>query len=168
MIAASPLRLSRSGILTMEHSHALSAEAESLSRCTADVRRHFEGGLSLRRVATHALAELEAARTDAAEPNWDGYGARPMHQDAYAYAERFIRSLPTTVPIPEVGADPDGEVSIDWDFGPRRVLSVSVGPSGRLAYAALIGPSKMRGTEWFADAAPSQILDVLSRLIRTL
>jgi hypothetical protein len=89
-----------------------------------------------------------------------------MDPAAYSFAKAFIRSLPTTAPTPDVGVDPDGEVSIDWDFGPRRILSVSVGPTGRLVYAALVGPNKVRGTEWLHEAVPEPILDVLSRLIR--
>ena len=167
MIAAHPLRLSRSGVLAPEHSHAVGADARKLSRHATDVRLYLERGVSLRRVTGNALFQLETAKIEAALPNWDGYGAKPIDDAAYAYAQSFIRSLPTTTPTPDVGVDPDGEVSIDWTFGPRRILSVSVGPSGRLVYAALVGANRVRGTEWFRDAAPDPILDVLSRLIRT-
>src|ERR1700687_6241070 len=132
MIAASPLKLSRSGVLTLEQSRALSAEAQTLWRYAAEVRYRFEELFSLQKTAAEALSQLDEAKSAAAVPNWDGYGARPIDEAAYALAKRFIRSLPTTTPTPEVGVDPDGEVSIDWHFGPRQVLSVSVGPSGRL------------------------------------
>jgi len=165
MIAANPLKLSRSGVLALEHSHALSEEAHDLWRCALEVRRRFEQLVSLGRAASNALASLETARAEATEENWDGYGGKPVDLAAYDFARKFIRSLPTTAPEPEVGVDPDGEVSVDWNWGSRRVLSVSIGPSGRLVYAALIGPNKIRGTEWFRDEAPDQILDVLSRVI---
>lgn len=165
MIAAPPHRLSRAGVLAFEQSHALSAEAQLIYRIAADVRRYFDEAVSLRREACRALAALETARVEALDEGWDGEGARPIDPIAYEMAKRFIRSLPTTAPAPSIAIDPDGEVSLDWDFGARRILSVSVGGSGRLAYAALIGTKKLRGTEWIDDSVPKPILEALSRVM---
>jgi hypothetical protein len=81
------------------------------------------------------------------------------------YAAKFIQALPTTVPVPDVSADPDGEVDLLWQMEPMRTISVSVGPNGRLTYAALIGTAQIYGTEWLSDEIPQPILDSLTRVL---
>jgi hypothetical protein len=63
------------------------------------------------------------------------------------------------------GADPDGEVDLLCQLDPTRTISVSVGPSGKLTYAALIGAAQSYGTEWLADEIPHPILDSLTRVL---
>lgn len=39
----------------------------------------------------------------------------------------------------EVTLEEDGEIGIDWGESARHVLSVSIGPRGRIGFSALIG-----------------------------
>lgn len=50
-------------------------------------------------------------------------------------ALEFAATLPSDVELPEVSIDPDGELAFDW-FKESGLLSVSVGRTGRLTYAA--------------------------------
>jgi len=127
---------------------------------------HLKEALSLRRVAESASVELEEVASEAASPNWDGYGAQAVDPRTVQEAKRLLDALPTTTPVPEVSADPDGEVAISWNLDSSWVFSVSVGPSGRLSYAGLFGTSKAYGTEWFLDEIPEAILDNISRLFK--
>jgi len=96
------------------------------------------------------------------EPNWDGYGAVPVTEEAYRLAYRFLESLPLGTPAPTVGAEPDGHITLDWYRTPRRTLSVSVSPDSELFYAALLpGPRKENGTEQFIGDVPLSILDLI-------
>lgn len=52
---------------------------------------------------------------------------------ARAQAEAFLRALPADLPRPELAADPDGRVSLDWG-GSGWMFSISV-VGTRLAYA---------------------------------
>ncbi|MGB7218158.1 MAG: hypothetical protein WBD07_05070 [Vicinamibacterales bacterium] len=103
--------------------------------------------------------------TAVATANWDGYGARPLDRRAYLAALRFLQALPTTTPVPDVSVDPDGEVDVLWYISPTRTLSVSIGPAGRLTYAALFGDTRSYGTEWFVNEIPQAILLNLSLVI---
>ncbi len=145
-------------------SNGVSREARVLWDAVSTARSHLFESLSLRGVAEAALAKLEEVRRESASLNWDGYGGRPLDLRAYAEAVRFLAALPPTTPVPAVGADPDGEVEIGWNFGPRCVFSVSVGPTGRLTYAGLFGMSKSYGTEWLGAEIPRAILDNLARV----
>ena len=61
--------------------------------------------------------------------------------------------------------DPDGEVSLEWYRGPRRVFSISIGSNDELTYAGIFGASKARGVEPFSFEIPHAVLDNLRRLL---
>jgi len=110
----------------------------------------------------HALSEaLEECSVD----NWDGYGAKAISRDSYRNAQLFSMTLPTTMPLPEVSVDPDGEVSFEWYRGPRMVFSLSIGAHNEINYAGLFGRNKVNGKEQFYDEIPKAILDNLDRLL---
>lgn len=50
--------------------------------------------------------------------------------------------LPENLPMPEVAAEPDGSISLDWIASRFRMFSVSVGANNRVAYAWLDGSEK--------------------------
>jgi hypothetical protein len=97
-------------------------------------------------------------------PDWDGFGALPVNQQTLLNAYTFLESLPLGCPAPSVGAEPDGQLTLEWHRGPRRTLSVSVTPDGELHYAALIGPNRVFGTEAFFGEVPGAILDLIRRI----
>lgn len=110
----------------------------------------------------HSLSEaLEECSVD----NWDGYGAKAISPDSYRNAQLFATTLPTTMPLPEVSVDPDGEISFEWYRGPRMVFSLSIGAHNEINYAGLFGRNKVNGKEQFYDEIPKAILDNLDRLL---
>ncbi|HEX3151908.1 MAG TPA: hypothetical protein VHR66_27800 [Gemmataceae bacterium] len=109
-----------------------------------------------------ALDELIAVAQECHEPNWDGYGARAVTPRALSDAFRFLQSLPYGFPLPSVGAEPDGHVTLEWYSSVRRSLSVSIDPDGYLHFAALMGTNHLYGTFTFFETAPRELL----RLIR--
>lgn len=112
-----------------------------------------------------AMESLEDVFQECSSENWDGYGARVVDGLTYVHARKFLEALPTTLPAPEVAAEPDGEIAFEWHIGPRWVFSVSVGRENELTYAGLFGRSTAHGTEdYFADEIPSAIMENLDRL----
>lgn len=114
-----------------------------------------------------AYDELAGMWEECRTPNWDGYGALPVEQDALRHAYVFIESLPLGSPLPAVGAEPDGHVTLEWYRSPRWTLSVSVSPDGTLYYAALFGTSDVRGSEPFFGEVPEIILSLIRRVCGT-
>ncbi len=110
------------------------------------------------------LPELEEVVRETSAPNWDGYDALPVATETFELAKDFLRSLPASVPIPSVGAEADGMLVFEWYHSPRRILSVSISPTGELHYAALIGASKSSGTEISYGKMPS-IIGLLIRQV---
>ncbi|MCC7415601.1 MAG: hypothetical protein IT176_00560 [Acidobacteria bacterium] len=133
------------------------------------IRRHLLDSYTVRRPVERVLDELDAVREEARFAGWNGYGAKALQTEAYQNAKLFLEALPTTAPSPEVSADPDGEVALDWVFGERKALTVSIGAAGRCTFAWMRGARTYRGTDWLDDdGIPAPIADALWRLVREL
>lgn len=93
--------------------------------------------------------------------------AIPVDRDTAHAALDFALLLPRFTPLPEVSADPDGEISFDW-FGPSgKMFSVSINKTGRLSYAGWFREdSRVHGTEKLVDSFPEEILRGLLRATR--
>jgi hypothetical protein len=111
-----------------------------------------------------AYDELGEVWEDCRHANWDGSGAMPVEQDTLGYAYRFIEALPLGYPLPSVGVEPDGHLTLEWYRNPRWTLSVSVSPEGTLYYAALFGSEDPRGSCSFFDEIPETLLFLLRRV----
>lgn len=108
---------------------------------------------------------LAAQAESCAKPGWDGHGAKPVSADAYRCAYRLVESLPPGCPMPGVGAEPDGHLTLEWYRTPSRVLSVSVSPEGELNYAALLGSASRRtGSEVFQSSVPGDLLHLIRQV----
>lgn len=112
------------------------------------------------------VEELSTIFVECSKEDWDGYDAKPVNLDAMNQALRFLQSLPLSVPLPEVSADPDGEVTFEWNADPRRILYMSIGLNGVINYAGLYGSSKSKGIEYFSDEVPDQVLRCIKRVYR--
>jgi hypothetical protein len=136
---------------------------QRLSGLWADVTAHARSNASDWRPLANAL--IEEIWQECQSPSWDGYGARAVPIGAKTRAQRFVDLLPYRLPAPDPAADPDGDVSLLWDFGPGHVFSVSVSADGTLTYAGLLGGGvKRHGVEPFNGNIPKIILQSIDEL----
>lgn len=157
----------RSGLITPTHSTARSDAATLLEAMVEEIRMHLLSSFTVRSAAESRLDELEEVRAEANAQGWNGYDALAIDPDACRQAKCFLDALPTTAPSPEISADPDGEVALDWIFGRQKALSVSIGPTGRCTFAWMLGKRTFRGTDWLDDdGIPASIVQALGRLAR--
>jgi hypothetical protein len=157
----------RAGLITPTRSTARSESATRLTDIREQIRRHLLDSYTVRRAAERTLNELDEVRAEAGFEGWNGCGGKPMHPDAYQNAKLFLEAMPTTAPSPEVSADPDGDVALDWVFGDRKALSVSIGAAGRCTFAWMRGLRTYRGTDWLDDdGIPAAIANALWQLAR--
>lgn len=115
---------------------------------------------SLRSVPQPLLDIYRACR----QRDWDGEGAEAVPEEAVARAAAFLAALPPTVPAPEVAADIDGDVCLDWIVASDRQLAVALNADGRLSYAALLGPNRTHGADSFRGCVPKPLLALLATL----
>ena len=111
-----------------------------------------------------ALEELGEVWEECRNLGWDGYGALPVEQDTLRTAYMLIESLPIGFPRPSIGAEPDGQLTLEWRKTSRRVLSVSVDPDGYVHYAGLFGTNKRYGTLACFSTAPEELLQLVRDL----
>jgi len=155
----------RNGLITPTRSTAQSESAKVLARLAEEIRFHLLTSYTVRNGAERTLSELDEVRAEASIDGWDGYEGKPMNPEAYINAKSFIEALPTTAPLPEVSADPDGDVALDWFFAPRKALSVSISGAGRCTFAWIRGHRTFRGTDWVDDdGIPENVAEALSQL----
>jgi hypothetical protein len=108
--------------------------------------------------------ELLKTFEECREPNWDGYGAQAAREETYHLAHQFLAALPLGTPLPSIGAEPDGHITVEWYRSPQRTLSVSIGCDGELYYAALLGTERVCGTETFRARMPQVLSDLIARI----
>jgi len=98
--------------------------------------------------------------------DWDGYGASAIDATTAANVRRFIEDLPAWLPTPEVVPESDGEIALEWNRGPSRVFSVSVGNTAALHYAGLFGRGVERhGVEPFSGVVSQEILRYIQEVV---
>lgn len=129
--------------------------------------------IQLWRVLASAFSDLKRTRSDRAlafselfamDQGVDG-NAVSVEAVTLVLAERFLTVLPLDIPSPEVGLDPDGEISFDWFGAGGQNFSVSLRKDGRLAYAgAFAGEKTKYGTDRLDDEIPREIVDAVREL----
>ena len=147
------------GLLT----RGFSETAQFIEETRSEGRRHLQQSNAFG-IEDTLRDELATVWEECRQPNWDGFQALPVIQDALRNAYRFLELLPLGFPAPSIGAEPDGHLTLEWHRGARRTLSVSVSPDGDLHYAALIGPNQVYGTETFVDEIPDTIIALIWRI----
>ena len=116
-----------------------------------------------RRLADARLTLLGMYR-DCMRADWDGYGASAITEDAFEEAKRIIELLPSSIEMPEIVAEPTGDIAFEWRRGRGRILVISVSGKHRIAYAGIFGDNKVHGSEYFEETLPLAIIQHLRRL----
>jgi len=146
--------------------NASGADARLRKQLTDAKRERRQAASSAQSLAVTALARV---LEECANPGWDGYDALPISVKAARRAEAFLDALPSSLTSPHVVPEPDGEIAVDWDFGPSLQLSISVGESGPLHFAGVIGEEygqrRVRhGTEPFEGPVAGDLLRYIHEL----
>lgn len=87
----------------------------------------------------------------AGKEDWDGEGALPVVPETVRVAEELVDFFPAFVDPPEVSASPQGEIDFDWVESREVMLTVSVCPSGEIAFAGIFDGLRMLGRKPWED-----------------
>lgn len=112
-----------------------------------------------------SLASLSEIVGDASNENWDGEGGLPVCAKAVARTAHLISMMPNDWPAPDIGVDPDGEISLSWTTGRRRTVSVSIGPESKIAMAWIIDGEKAYGADSFTTELPVLLTAQVDRIL---
>jgi len=114
----------------------------TLSGVSAHMRSSFTFGEPWR-LAISNLSELMA---ECSRPDWDGYGAPAVSAETAHNALEFIRTIPFSLPLPEISATSAGEITFEWAQTSRRIVTVAVGENGEIHFAVLNGVKRTFGS----------------------
>lgn len=148
--------------MTTTMSRGNTTTAEYLDNANQTKGRYFHESIAFGKSPAHS--ELYTILQACKAPNWDGYNALPVQGKTFQNAYIFIEALPLGYPLPSIGAEPDGHITLEWYHQPRWTLSVSISPEGILYYAALFGNSDVRGSDPFFGEIPKSILALIQRV----
>lgn len=152
------------GFFSPHTDRGLSFVAKRLTSRIKELRDGMTETETLGKSYRETLNALYQSYEECLAENWDGYRANAVSESDLKNAIRFLDTLPTVIPRPEISIDPEGEFAFEWYRGPESVLTVSIGRRGRLSFAARIGRKRAHGTEYFADELPAVVLENLERI----
>lgn len=143
--------------------HSGSSDAAlMIERAQNQIMNRFDSSVTLsRRGVIDSIYEAWQSTGESGKLNGDDVSISEEVKNA---SIRFVQNLPLGFPQPAVSGEPDGHVNFEWYRSPRRVLSVSIGPSNRLYWAALIGTESPRGSARYIERIPEIILDQIARV----
>ena len=109
-------------------------------------------------------ASLRRAVIDAKAESHEEDSSNPYNHSAWFSALKFVSDYPLELEEPtSVDVHPDGEFAFEWYESLRKMLIISVGKNGRLAYAGRFGLSRSFGTEFINDDFPRRITEEIKR-----
>jgi len=85
----------------------------------------------------------------------------------YTEVKELLQLLPSWIPMPDIGTDPDGEISFEWRKNNKNWIFVAnVSGKYKIKYAGLFGNDKIHGKVYFdfKCGLPTIIITSLKRL----
>ena len=141
-----------------------SPEAEIVSRLLEEALDHLSNTGTERQRLQNAVDALDEVYQECCEPNWDGYGAEAISEEAYQEAFKLLTLLPSSTPLPEIVPEPRGAIGLEWSTGKRFIFVASVRGENFITYAGIFAVNKTHGREYFSDAIPPIIADNIRRV----
>lgn len=109
--------------------------------------------------------QLDEVFEECSSDGWDGERAKSISGEVLRCTKTFLKSFPLGVEAPEVGAEPDGAITLEWYKSLDRVISISINPGGWLYFAAIIGIKKRNGMDFALFEVSEDLLELISQVV---
>lgn len=114
-----------------------------------------------------ARLQIDFINDHCAEDGWDDAETRRIEGTTIQLAYLFLDLLPDYCDVPDISPEPDGHIELEWYVQPRRTLSVSISPQGKIYWAALYGTEDPRGSCPFpSESLPETVLYWIGKITR--
>lgn len=151
-------------ITATSSSYGISDESNRLQGSIKNFRRHH-GETASGQQLSQVRSSLLDVFLDCREPNWDGYGAKPISEKAYFEAVKLLELLPSYLLLPDVVPEPTGDIALEWYKENQFVFVLSVSGNNIITYAGIFGTgNEIHGTENFTESIPRIIIENIQRL----
>lgn len=111
----------------------------------------------------HLIERVDEVYEECKEDSWDGDGANAVTVKCVELAKCFIRALGFGSD-PEIEAEPNGYITIDWELEDSDYLSISVDPEGFLHTSVSYGKEEYTGKAEFNLESP--IPDIVAHYVK--
>lgn len=108
--------------------------------------------------------KLDEIFRECSKEGWDGADAKPILEATLRNTKIFLKKFPLGVKSPEVGAEPDGAITLEWYKSPSKVISISIHPDEKLYFAAIIGVKKRHGVDFVSYDISNDLLELISQV----
>ncbi len=116
-------------------------------------------------IQTQITKVLEEIATECMNEDWDGYGAKPISDDACKALLGFISQIEPSLPVPEVVPESDGDIGLEWHVNNNRWLILSFHSREVVHYAARLDEYSKNDGILRLDQKQTRFLIELVRLI---
>lgn len=131
---------------------SVSPSGEYLRTKTTEHQTYARKPFSLDTRRNAALSALDELVQECCENGWDGEQAPAVTALTRKNVQAFLSAIPSDIPDPDFTPEPDnGSVSLEWYGGYRKIASVSIRESDRLAFASLHGTDVSSGAYRFSE-----------------
>jgi len=118
--------------------------------------------------AKGTFQQLEETFEECSSEGWDGERAKPITEEVFQNTKTFLKSFPLGIESPEIGAEPDGAITLEWYRSSSRVISISINPGGWLYYAAIIGATRRHGMDFALFDVSEDLLALIVEVTRKI
>ena len=139
------------------------ATSDEATRLAQSLERVLQSFRSAETLHAHAVRDLQDAFLDSREPDWDGYGANAVSDEAFLRARMFLDHVLKRFPSPTAAATPNGSLALEWAANGRRFI-ISIGEEDLLAFAGIFGSETVHGTATFVQDLPRAVWENLRRV----
>jgi hypothetical protein len=139
--------------------------AQYVNKVNQETKRYLHEIPSLSKEVVYD--ELRTIWEECKTANWDGNEALPVQEETNKNTYFFIQSLPLGYPLPSVGIEPDGHLTLEWHRDVRWTFSVSISPEGIIYYAALFDSETISGSEKFSGNISKPVLNLIQKVHTT-
>jgi hypothetical protein len=120
-----------------------------------------ELGLSAKGV----LQQLSEIFEECSHDGWDGGNAKGISSETMQNALKLLSFFPLGIEAPDIGAEADGAITLEWYRSPDKVISMSINPGNLLYYAAIIGTKRRHGMDFILTGVSEDLLELISFVI---
>ncbi|HOF33645.1 MAG TPA: hypothetical protein PKU84_13485 [Spirochaetota bacterium] len=161
MTAAATMNYSTAYLFSTQ---GISAEALSIDESKKSISNRLLDTFTMGERSRIILTRVVELTSIASVRGWDGYDGLPVTYGTHYYARRFMFRLPEHLPLPELSADPDGAISMEWYRMPDWIFSISIDDTGKLDYSGIFADKKVSGSSFFVEEIDSDIIDYIGRI----
>lgn len=144
--------------------NGFSSEADYINKEKNTLIQRFLGTVSLGEREREIISLMNSAARMYSNKDWDGYGALAVSLTTFIKTLEFLASLSVHVKLPDISAEPDGSMVLEWYRSPEWIFSVSINSDGKIDYAAIFGDAKHHGSMYFSGDVDRDILNMIGRV----